>query len=389
MRVLMVSTEYPPMRGGIGRYTANLTRELRNLGFEVKVACNEMGDGDLRGLSPDDKGNSEFLMKVLDGFRPDLIHIQYEPAMYTPNSTDIKEISSYLDDFYAKCTIPIVTTLHAVIPFRQWINLALSVKRTGRIGLLGIPLRLIMRTRRCLLNYLIYKNSNRNKFEQSEAVIVFSKSMSKGFGSAKIVYIGAEPVVSPPPAKNDARNMFSLPRDKKILLVSGFMTSNKGWEILRGLDIPQGWLVVTNSAASHFNFEYQNVHFSNDKIIDLHKGFLSNEELSYLFYASDAVFLPYKVAAASGVMSEALAHGLPFIATDLEYFNEFASHGLGVTARRNSKAFSKAIRILDKNYDDYAQAVDLFKQKLKWKTISEQHASIYRSILTKESKMDR
>jgi hypothetical protein len=28
-RILMVSTEYPPMQGGVGRYTFNLTKALR------------------------------------------------------------------------------------------------------------------------------------------------------------------------------------------------------------------------------------------------------------------------------------------------------------------------------------------------------------------------
>jgi hypothetical protein len=42
----MVSTEYPPMKGGIGRYTFNLVKALRNLGLNVYVASNEAGKGD-------------------------------------------------------------------------------------------------------------------------------------------------------------------------------------------------------------------------------------------------------------------------------------------------------------------------------------------------------
>jgi Starch synthase catalytic domain len=49
IRVLMVSTEYPPMKGGVGRHAANLTKELRKIGFTVIVACNEEGDGDFLG----------------------------------------------------------------------------------------------------------------------------------------------------------------------------------------------------------------------------------------------------------------------------------------------------------------------------------------------------
>ena len=41
LKVVMVSTEYPPMKGGVGRYTYNLTKALRRLGLEVCVVCDE------------------------------------------------------------------------------------------------------------------------------------------------------------------------------------------------------------------------------------------------------------------------------------------------------------------------------------------------------------
>jgi hypothetical protein len=51
---------------------------------------------------------------------------------------------------------------------------------------------------------------------------------------------------------------------------------------------------------------------ANNKIIDLQRDFLDEKEFSLLLYASDAVLLPYKVASGSGVMFDALAHGIPF-----------------------------------------------------------------------------
>lgn len=50
-RILMVSTEYHPMQGGVGRYTENLTISLRKEGLEVYVLCNEKGNGNYYGLS--------------------------------------------------------------------------------------------------------------------------------------------------------------------------------------------------------------------------------------------------------------------------------------------------------------------------------------------------
>ena len=69
----MVSTEYPPMPGGVGRYTSNLTSELRKLGFDVYVACNDMGKGDFSGLSPTNIKNSDVLLEIVDKIKPDMV----------------------------------------------------------------------------------------------------------------------------------------------------------------------------------------------------------------------------------------------------------------------------------------------------------------------------
>lgn len=96
-----------------------------------------------------------------------------------------------------------------------------------------------------------------------------------------------------------------------------------------------------------------------------------------LFYAADAVLLPYSVSAGSGVMFDALAHGIPFIASDLGFFKEFSNQGLGVTVKRNPEAFSTGLRRLDKDYSCYIGSIDAFRQKLKWNFVASQHASIY------------
>ena len=71
-------------------------------------------------------------------------------------------------------------------------------------------------------------------------------------------------------------------------------------------------------------------------IIILQRDFLSEEDLALLFCASDAIVLPYKVSSGSGVMFDALAHGLPFVATDLEFFKEFSAKGVGYNCQKDS-----------------------------------------------------
>ena len=401
MRVLMVSTEYPPMPGGVGRYTANLTRELRKLGFDVYVACNDMGKGEFSGLSPTNMKNSDVLLEIVDKIKPDVVHVQFEPGMYglIIDPKNPRKSGTYIDQFYTRCKAPITTTFHSgYYTLIQWMSQASLIKRSGRLGRLGIPLRLLIRSWKYLLNYKAFKNLNKEKLSMSRAGIVFSYYASSKLGGGRVIYHGAEPAISTVPSnKKGARSMFSLPQDGRIALALGFKTNTKGWDIIKKMDIPEGWRIVINSSKSSYynteNYDEKWDEGNNDdnnknNIIDLQRGLLSEEELSMLFYAADAVILPYKLTAGSGVMFDALAHGLPFIATNLGFFKEFAAQGLGITVKRDPREFSNGIKNLGRSYSSYTESINAFKQKLKWDFVASQHASIYNFAAGKMQERD-
>jgi glycosyltransferase involved in cell wall biosynthesis len=392
MRVLMVSTEYPPMTGGIGRYTSNLTKALQKQGLEVYVVCDDKGDGNFSGISPENKQNSEVLLKIVEKLKPDLVHIQFDPGMYglTLNTTMMSRTGgTYIDLFYHKCKTPIITTFHSAYTLREWIKNAFLIKRVGRTGILGVPARMAVTAWKRFLNYGSFHNLNREKLELSRSGIVFSHYMHNLLGGGEIIYHGADPAICDNPNKNEARDFFSLSREvpreefktHRIVLALGFKTATKGWNILEKMHIPDGWTMVVNSSKGYYNTENIELRWnkpSNKKnVIDIQRGYLSDEELSMLFYASDAVVLPYSITSGSGVMFDALAHGLPFVATDLEFFREFSSQNLGITVKRNPASFSKGLQELHKNYSKYAQAVNDFKGKLKWSNVAKEHLKIY------------
>jgi glycosyltransferase involved in cell wall biosynthesis len=397
MKLLMVSTEYPPMPGGVGRYTANLTSELRKAGLDVYVVCDEKGDGQYSGLSPKNPHNSDVLLKIVNDIKPDVVHVQFEPGLYglILDPLDPKKSGTYIDSFYTKCKIPIVTTFHTGYSLGQWISQASLIKKNGRIGKLGIPARALVRFWKYFLNYQAFNNLNKEKLRMSRAGIVFSHYMSErldastnddgnGGNRCHVIYHGSEPAICPPLNKKEAREKFSLPQEQghRIALAHGFRTAGKGWDILEKMKMPDGWTLVVNSSKGHYSIENLDLTWQKaDNILDLQRGFLSEEELSTLFYACDAAILPYKVTAGSGVMFDALAHGLPFIATDLDFFREFAAKGLGITAKRNPHEFSKGIKKLDRNYFKYAESVDAFKQNLKWNFVARQHSQLYYSTI--------
>lgn len=389
LRILMISTEYPPMHGGVGRYTANLVNALRKLTSEVYVVCDNEGDGDYRGISPANMNNSELLLDAVNDIKPDIVHIQFEPGLYglVSDPANPKNTKTYIDSFYRKCKLPIVTTFHSVYTYEEWMSQVPLIKKTGRTGILGIPARALVLGWRSFLNYKAFVELNREKLKLSQVGISFSHHMSKLLGGTQVIYHGAEPALSLMQNKEEARRRLSLPQKKMIAVVIGFRTVTKGWDLLDKLPIPQGWVVVVNSAKSHYNRENYNADFekgknnnNNDnrkKVIDLERGFLSDEELSTLLYASDAVLLPYKVTSGSGVMFDALAHGLPFVSSDLAFFREFARMGLGVAAHRCPKSFAKAIYGLEENYESYAEAVNNFRKKLLWESVAKEHIGLY------------
>ena len=402
MQVLMVSIEYPSMPGGIGRYTANLTNALSKLGLDVYVVCDEKGAGHYSGIYPNNPHNSDVLLKIVNDLKPDVVHVQFEPGLYGLiwDTKHPRKIGTYIDQFYVKCKIPIVTTFHSgPITLRQWMTPSSLVKKSGKIGKLGIPLRALLRYYKYFLNYQAFNNITKEKLRMSTAGIVFSRYMSERLGGSTndigasagskchIIYHGSEPAIYPPLTKKEAREKFSLPQDHgyRIALAHGFRTAGKGWDMLKKMDIPKGWILVVNSSKDYYNKENLDLSWQGAaNILDLRHGYLREDELSTLFYASDAVILPYRVTGGSGVMFDALAHGLPFVATDLKFFREFAAQGLGITVKRHPHEFSKGLQDLISNYVKYKEAVDIFKENLKWDSVAKKHSTLYHAAAQRE-----
>jgi hypothetical protein len=125
----MILMEYPPMRGGVGRYCKKLVDCLKREGVEVLVVSNVYGKGDL-GISPDKKDNFQVLLKLVKEVNPDLVHVQYEQGMYGMrlDPIDLTKTGTNIEKFYDQCTVPIVSTLHSVYTFREWMNLIVPLQ---------------------------------------------------------------------------------------------------------------------------------------------------------------------------------------------------------------------------------------------------------------------
>lgn len=386
IRVLMVSVEYPPIKGGLGRYTHNLNNDLVKLGCEVHVACNEKGNGQFSGLSPRNENNSDILLSIIDKLRPDIVHIQYEHGSYGLKLDPIhpRKISTNIDLFYQRCKIPIITTFHSTYNFQQWMSRVEAIKSASSKG----HLEILMEYWNYLLNYKSLHALDRLKLKQSHGGVVFSNYMAKMIGGGTLIYHGAEPAIpNTAITKQKARTTFSLPRDGRIAIAVGFRSAVKGWDILEKIQVPNGWTILINSSKNEYGLGDEKIILKLERkiknLICLQRDFLSDEEFSLLLYSADATILPYKLSSGSGVMFDGLAHGLPFIASDLPFFREFSLQGLGITVKRDPAAFTNGMTVLDKDYDRYVKEINKFKENLSWHRVAAQHIALYNRVLSK------
>ena len=389
LSILLVSPEYPPMPGGVGRYTSHLKDNLVEMGFSVQVICDKRGNGEFSGIGQHNPRNSEILMEIVERINPDLVHIQYEPGLYglRLDMLNPARTCTNIDRFYESCKVPIVTTFHSAYPFRQWMSLPIpNYERLNDTYVVRKVKRMISFWTR-LINYYSFHSLNKEKLAKGAAGISFSEFMSRMLGDQKcnVIFHGAEKQdYTSNRSKADLRKSYSIPVHGRIALALGYATATKGWDVIEKMEIPDGWTIVINASKNEYSHEDYPVSGSKKNLINLHRDFLNEKQLCELFSCADAVILPYKVSSGSGIMFDALSYGLPFIATKLGFFVEFASHGLGIAVDRNPKEFSNAMMNLNRNYDKYVDKINEFSMKLNWEQIAKEHAELYYRVVKRK-----
>ena len=414
MKILVVSGEYPPMKGGVGRYTKNLVHAIaRKSNVEVSVAIGgDRGGGATAAVPSDtsqdsnnvtvyhgavrkgDKTNSERILKIVSEIKPDVVNIQYERGLYEIDTTIRHTFwrlmhGSTLDRFYKMSPVPTVSTLHTVFPQDEYYAYIKerATRKEGRFGFLPQPLRVairrwVMKQRYDLLLQVV---------SQSDGVISPARTLQEVVRRGTVIYHGAEPAIelsslsSRINDKKEFRKEFGLPLDKILLLAFGYAGSYKGFDVLAKLRLPYGWSLVVKQTKHERGFEKPielDGKNERDNVISLNLGYLDDTTMSKLFFACDAIIFPYKIVSISGVMFDALAHGLPFIASDLRFFKEFAEMGLGIVCKRNTQSFERSISTLALEYNEYKTRVEHFRSKLQWSNVANKHLEFFSGLIS-------
>jgi glycosyltransferase involved in cell wall biosynthesis len=410
MRILVVSGEYPPMKGGVGRYTKNLVHAMAkkpNVEVSVAIGANDGGAAATSNPSQDsnnvilhrgtirkgDKRNSDRLLQLISEIKPDVVNVQYERGLYEVDTTIRHTIwrivhGSTLDRFYKMCPIPTVSTLHTVFPQDEYSAYIKdrALRKEGRFGFLPQPLRAairrwVMKQRYDLLLQVV---------SQSNGIISPARTLQEVVRRGTVIYHGAEPAIdlsslsSPMNGKKQFRKAFGLPADKMLLLAFGYAGSYKGFDVLDSLGLPNGWSLVVKQTKHERGFE-KPIEFgknNGDSVISLNLGYLDDSTMSKLFFACDAIIFPYRIVSISGVMFDALAHGLPFIASDLRFFKEFAEMGLGIVCKRTTQSFERSISALAVEYDEYKTRVEQFRSNLRWSNVANKYIEFFSGLIS-------
>jgi glycosyltransferase involved in cell wall biosynthesis len=385
MKVLMVAGEYPPMKGGISRYTANLVGALAKK-VSIDVATNASHARTHHGnaatypvVIKGDRRNSDRLLALVSELKPDVVNVQYERGLYEIDAPAhmLSNIlfGSTLDKFYRECKVPVVSTIHTIYPYGEYRDYVQqrAARKGGKVGIMPRWLRVAVRTRIMEYRYRLLLHVANLSYEIISPAQTIHDIVKRG----AVIYHGAEPARTTTgfsQNRDSLRREFGLPLDKMLLLAFGYAGFYKGFDLLEGLTLPEGWALVAKQDRHERGAERP---IKVGSAINLDIGYLDDEILSKLFLACDAIAFPYKVVSVSGVMFDALAHGLPFVASDLAFFREFAEMGLGMTAKRDPKSFARAVETLGRSYDKYSAAARAFKEKLRWDFVARQHVQIY------------
>ncbi len=309
MRIGIVTGEYPPMQGGVGDYSRELSIALANLGHEVHIltraGCRPEGLVAGCTLAPDIERWGWSLGGRIRRWARDkelgIVNLQYQAAAFDMHPA-VNLLSS------RAVGIPLVITFHDLKvpylfpkagPLRRWAVLALAQRASG----------VIVTNREDRLALEAYR------FARPPTVIP----------------IGSNITPTPPPGYDRAawRERCGVGSHETLLGYFGFLNESKGGEdLIEALDrlkgLPARLMMIGGRTGSSdpSNQAYADridalIHRLGLQERVIWTGYTTPAEVSANLLATDLCLLPYRdgVSFRRGSFMAALAHGLPIITT--------------------------------------------------------------------------
>lgn len=199
--------------------------------------------------------------------------------------------------------------------------------------------------------------------------------------------------------KDVAREQLKLPKDDKLLLMFGFVKPHKCAHIaIEALSeiakkVKNVYLFIAGGLAPTASKEERDyVEFVNKRIEELNlrdkvifpNRFFPNDDVPYLFGASDIVLFPYyeEDRSASGSLHLAIGAKKPIIASRIPKFEELRNicDELLVPPYSSAQIAKIAIRLFeDKEFEHFVlEKTQQYRSKTSWQEIAKKHLEVYR-----------
>jgi len=371
----MVVGEFPPICGGIGYYVYNLSKALLKKGFDITVltrgSCREnIIYTDFEGIdlwkvrfSPlypyHIKFHGYFLNKVLSQYENkfDIVHL-HNPLVPVPATT-----------------LPVIVTEHGTV---QGDISNSSVNDMSALALKLFAKKFIKQDYDVLANADIITAVSNSCMQEIKNIIGEKKQMYVIGNGVDTGYFKPDEI---------------LERAQNIVLYTGRLDSRKGVVDLISSakfvceNYPEVKFILTGKGP---NREYIQRRISNLNLkgnVTL-VGYVSREEMLRLYQSSTMYVLPSYYEGLPTTLLEAMACGLPSIATNVDGSSEVISHGKNglLVPPKCPKALSEGIQELlenkPKREDIGFCGREHVRNNYDWSKIADNAATIYNSIIS-------
>lgn len=315
-RILVVS-QYPPVRDGIGAYAVQQVRALRRQGHHVEVVS-PWPSAAHHHLPLEGPKGAKALKKLMAGF--DRVIVHFHPDLFYANpSTPTSRISTGTALASAfKSGPPVEIRLHEVD--RRWASASEQVEVSSRSGFVATQV------------FEQAARASRAVFKAADEITVHvpehQRMMIDQFGvdpqRVRLVDHGEDFTRRVPDDQAAARRSLGLPAEGHVFVCIGFIQTHKGFDraaaAFRGLADEGASLHIVGSvrlddpSAVDHQRELEALE-SQIPGVHLHLGFVSDEAFDRWIVAADTVVLPYRHIWSSSVAERARLYHRPVIAT--------------------------------------------------------------------------
>lgn len=392
MRVLLLSAEYPPGRGGVGDYTRQLGRTLLAQGIEAAVLT---GKSELP--APDEPGDPPALRQVrswgrrlradaaaaLADWGADLLHIQYQTGAYGMNPA-VNLLPTRID-------LPTVVTLHdlrmpylapKVAPLRRYVT-RLLVESAGAVIVTN--------------QEDAARLSGESSSDPDPDIYTLTKPL---YPAPVLIPIGSNIARRQGVDRAAVRAGLGVPADATLVAYFGLISRSKGVatliEALAALPESVRLLIVGGAATTAEDSAYKDQIDQQIDQLGLHErivwtGHVPDDEVSAFLQSADLMALPFADGASyrRGSLLAALSHWLPTVTTTpsvtLSPVLRDGREAL-LVAPGDSAALAGAILRASQDQqlrERLAQAGGAVAARFNWDAIGAAHRAVYDSVCSK------